>query len=108
MRVRFAKSTGCPFGQFVIEAESKEDEAVLACFLAAPRDQWTFWQHGVTYGHYSPSSFNFGWLQSSYIAEGRRNRRWYMRAWRWLKELRHYRIRITVGKTASLNNEERK
>jgi hypothetical protein len=96
MRVRFASATGCPFGQFIIEAESKEDEALLACFLSAPHEEWTFWRHGSTYGHYSPASFNFGWVRTDWLTKGRRERRWYVRAWRRMKSIARLRIEVRV------------
>lgn len=96
MRVRFAKSTGCPFGQFVIEVESKEDEALLACFLSAPHDEWKFHMHGVCYGHYSPGSMNFGWINKAYAAQMKRELSWHGRFLRKLKDLSKYQINVSI------------
>lgn len=98
MRVRFAKATGCPYGQFVIEAESDEDEAMMACFLSAPRSEWTLWHHGTTYGHRSPGSFNFGWIETAWLEKSRSDRRWYARFLAWLKDLAKYEIHFEVKK----------
>ena len=62
MRVRFAKSTGCPYGQFVITTESDVDIAIQSAFLGAPREDWDFWIHGVG-GNAEQQSFNFGWVK---------------------------------------------
>lgn len=64
MRVEFAPSTGCPFGQFVIYGESKQDIAIIESFLQGRYDKKVqFWLHGSTYSAGHTRNFNFGWIQ---------------------------------------------
>ena len=98
MRIRFAPSTGCPFGQFVVEAESQEDRALLACFLSAPYAEWKFHQHGVGYmgGLDGPTNFNFGWISHESIAKYKSERTAGYRFIKWLKRLSRYRITVSA------------
>lgn len=63
MRIRFAHSTGCPHGQFVVEADDDVERAILAAFLGADPAQWQFTRHGQSYDQPAngPRAFNFGW-----------------------------------------------
>lgn len=68
MKIRYAVATGCPHGQFVVEAESDVERAILRAFLdpgMAPSG-WKFHLHGFGYrGDVDgPCSFNFGWTSS--------------------------------------------
>lgn len=71
MKIEFAEATGCPYGQFVVKAESTEDMEILKRFMVdPPRRQWKFWNHGHVYSTILPSgrlgisSFNFGWVRT--------------------------------------------
>lgn len=63
MKVRFAEATGCPFGQFIIEAENDNDRTLMKVFLAAPRKEWQFHLHGYSLVCMQGfDNFNFGWV----------------------------------------------
>lgn len=65
MKITFADATGCPFGQFVVEAENDVDSTILKIFLVGKdyaKDKWEFWQHGSVYQGGKCISFNFGWI----------------------------------------------
>lgn len=64
MRIEFAKSTGCPYGQFVVYAENEQDCAMLEIFLQGAGDRnYRFWRHGETYYNGHIRGFNFGWVK---------------------------------------------
>jgi stress response protein SCP2 len=66
MQIRYAIATGCPHGQFVVEAESATERAILAAFLGAYNAGWKFHLHGHTYSGNvdGPVAFNFGWSKA--------------------------------------------
>jgi len=66
MRIEYHISTGNPFGQFVVFAESEQDRTILNNFMF-PKKDMKFWLHGATYDCRSqgPSSFNFGWIKEN-------------------------------------------
>jgi hypothetical protein len=64
MKIEYAVATGCPFGQFIVEAETSQEKAILSTFLQANAHKWKFQLHGWTYqcdGSGGVDSFNFGW-----------------------------------------------
>lgn len=65
MKVRYTTATGCPVGQFVIEAENEQDRTILAHFVDFRDPHWIFWKHGATYKGMESgcSSFNFGYIK---------------------------------------------
>jgi len=66
MKIRYTSATGCPAGQFVVEAENDEESAILTAFLSFPdhaRDKWIFWLHGSTIQDYKRKTFNFSWIK---------------------------------------------
>lgn len=66
MRIEYAESTGCPYGQFVVYADTPQDRAILAAFLQGDHDHdWKFWRHGASYkcDSLGPYAFNFGWVK---------------------------------------------
>jgi hypothetical protein len=73
MRIEFAESTGCPFGQFVVHAEGSQDGAIIKAFPGGMRSEsgnwresgWEFCVHGNTYSDGRTRSFNFGWRETS-------------------------------------------
>ncbi len=77
MKIRAADSTGCPFPQFVVEAESESDRIILKAFLSPQTftkpgepQPWLFHLHGC--GSKSDvdgyTSFNFGWQKRPHLA----------------------------------------
>lgn len=72
MKIRFTGATGCPWGQFVVEAENEADRAILRCFMTpaitADAPGWQFVNHGSTWNcdhaDGNPTAFNFGWRRS--------------------------------------------
>jgi hypothetical protein len=69
MKIRAADSTGIPVPQFVVTAETQEEEMLLKAFLMYPttsKDKVKFWLHGwggdqnVQY-----KNFNFGWVKEN-------------------------------------------
>lgn len=64
MRIEYADATGSPSGQFIVYAESKQDQAILAQFLRAQESQnWQLRIHGNSWhcaSPHGPMSFNFG------------------------------------------------
>ena len=65
MRIEYKKSTGSPFGQFIVFAENELERIILHNFLMADKNTWKFWLHGGTYScdldDYT--SFNFGYVK---------------------------------------------
>lgn len=68
MKVRVADSAGCPFPQFVVEAETEQERIILKAFLSPmtfsrPSDPqpWIFGLYGSVRGGNGYTSFNFGW-----------------------------------------------
>lgn len=64
MRIEFRPATGCPYGQFVVTAESEGDRAIISNFFQADREGWEFGLHGYggpADGFPWPANFNFGW-----------------------------------------------
>ena len=68
MKIRYAEATGCPAGQFVVEAENDVERAILKNFCSFPdyaKDKWEFHIHGKSYGYSGQNSFNFGyWIRN--------------------------------------------
>lgn len=64
MRIRYTDATGCPYGQFVVNADNDQEKAILSSFVHADRNKWRFHLHG--YGlralESGISNFNFGWV----------------------------------------------
>ena len=77
MKIKFISSTGCPYGQFLVEAETEQDMAILHNFNSADPNEWKFWRHGSTYNCdlCATTSFNFGYLNKKYF-EKKRNGWW--------------------------------
>lgn len=71
MKIRYVEATGCPAGQFVVEAENEQDRAILANFTSDTwaADGWRFWRHGASYycgvSWSGVTSFNFGYIKRS-------------------------------------------
>ena len=68
MKIKYAASTGCPAGQFVVSAENDVDSAILEAFLNFKdhaKDEWMFWLHGQVRGEGKTLSFNFGWVKKN-------------------------------------------
>lgn len=64
MRIEFASSTGCPYGQFVVYADTSQDRAILECFLKGTFDKnFQFHKHSQTWINGHIEAFNFGWLK---------------------------------------------
>ena len=70
MRIEYTSATGCPYGQFVVYAETPEEGAILDTFLQIAektelRKKWDFWLHGYgwTSGNPHIEHFNFGWTK---------------------------------------------
>lgn len=67
MRIEYAASSGDPYGQFVVYADTPQDRAILDSFLQAGHNHdWTFWRHGASYkcDGLGPYAFNFGWIKT--------------------------------------------
>ena len=64
MRIEYHEATGCPFGQFVVYAESEVDGAIIKAFFGGQQFGWKFCHHGTTYGDGQTRSFNFGWQKA--------------------------------------------
>ncbi len=68
MKIRFADATGCPFGQFVVYAETEEEKAIMRLFLKGMEGpRWKFWLHGYSVGSTKGETFNFGWIENEEI-----------------------------------------
>jgi len=66
MKIKFVQATGCPAGQFVVEAENEQESAILEMFVNFKdyaKDIWQFWLHGSTSVGYLRKTFNFGWIK---------------------------------------------
>lgn len=65
MRIEYCVSTGNPYGQFVVFAESELERTVLHNFLSAKQEGWQFWLHGsvLNCDLNGITSFNFGWVK---------------------------------------------
>ncbi len=66
MKIRYAEDAGCPFGQFVIRAETADERVILSKFQEGQSNKWKFWLHGMCYDSNLPGgpySFNFGWIK---------------------------------------------
>ena len=75
MRVEYHEATGCPFGQFVIYAESAQDGAIIKAFLGGMQSEsgnwresgWEFriggWCYDVDLGR--TTSLNVGWQKNA-------------------------------------------
>lgn len=98
MRVRFAAATGCPMGQFVIEAENDDERAILRQFVNTDQKVWRFWLHGTSgtlrVPYTGPDSFNFGWIKPPTFAKLLRYK--WARAYysRWLRPWRIIRAAL--------------
>ena len=69
MKIRYASATGCPAGQFLVEAENDAERAVLRQFVNFPdyaKDNWRFHLHGwsAQSGVDGIVAFNFGWAKA--------------------------------------------
>lgn len=72
MKIRYTEDGGCPFGQFVVNAENPSEERILAQFLQGNTgNKWRFWLHGFSRELDSEGndSFNFGWVKEKYAPQ---------------------------------------
>ena len=67
MRVKYCSVTGCPYGQFVIYADTDQERAILSYFISADRKLWRFWLHGISYKGDLPGPYaiNFGYIRET-------------------------------------------
>lgn len=69
MKIRYAQATGCPAGQFVVEAENEQESVILQNFVTFKdyaKDKWIFWLHGSVCEGTKRKSFNFGWIKEDW------------------------------------------
>ena len=71
MKVRWAPTSNCPAGQFIIHAENEQEYMILQQFhdYYYKKKKWKFWIHGWSFDSKVNtsgwSSFNFGLIRKT-------------------------------------------
>jgi len=103
MRIKFAEATGCPYGQFVVYADTEEDRIIIKKFFEAGKNEWKLWHHGTTYSvDRGLEAFNFGWIKASRLEEAKPPIG-IMPEWLW-KEKRIEELTQAISRQIEVNN----
>lgn len=85
MRIKYTAATGCPVGQFIVEAETDQERAILTSFTSSALycEGWRFWRHGDTYSGdvQAVTSFNFGYVKRPGIVNRAERLAWLLHGW---------------------------
>lgn len=96
MLARFVHTPYHPHSNIVLEAETEQERTLLRNFTSGHDGKNRFTLHSYG-GSQSQWSMCFGWTSAAYVAEQRRERMWYSRAWRAIKRLTKLRVSVRVS-----------